>query len=245
MGGCGSLTGMPIFRITDEHRFPHPTLADSSGLLGVGGDLDPDRLLLAYANGIFPWFDEPPVLWWSPDPRMVLEVEDLRVPRSTRKHLRRSTYTVTLDMAFDEVLRRCAETRRPGQQGTWITTDMQQAYLTLHERGFAHSAEAWMDGELVGGLYGVALGRLFAGESMFAVAPDASKVAFVTMVQHLASLGFPLVDCQIHTEHLARFGAKLVERDVFLDSIAPLVRQPSLRHRWRLGSAQDAPARQK
>ncbi|RMH42571.1 MAG: leucyl/phenylalanyl-tRNA--protein transferase [Deltaproteobacteria bacterium] len=229
---------MPVFQLDERVVFPPPELADESGILAVGGDLRPERLLLAYANGIFPWPHEGlPLLWHSPDPRMVLEIGALHVPRSLRKRMRRGTYTVTLDTAFDEVIRRCADTPRPGQSGTWITPNMVEAYTELHHLGFAHSAEAWLDGQLAGGLYGVSLGGAFFGESMFAAAPDASKVAFVTLVDQLARWEFDLVDCQVHTDHLARFGATLWPRARYLERLRECLRKPTRRGAWQIDPA--------
>ena len=223
-----------IFRIPRRLQFPDPSFADPSGLLGVGGDLTPDRLLLAYRSGIFPWYSAgQPILWWSPDPRMVLYTEQLRVQRSLAKRIRQGRYTVTLDTSFAEVLRRCAEVPRPGQDGTWITQEMTEAYEHLHALGHAHSVEAWEEGELVGGLYGVAVGRLFSGESMFALRPDASKVAFVHLVRQLWQWGFPLVDCQVHTQHLQRFGAIEIARADYLEHVRHLSQQPGTAGPWR------------
>jgi len=230
---------MPVFRLNARLAFPPPDLADESGLLAVGGDLKPERLLLAYSLGIFPWYsDGLPILWYSPDPRLVLESADLVVSRTLRKTLRRGQYRVTLDTAFDRVIRACADAPRPGQQGTWITDDMVRAYRRLHELGYAHSAEAWLDGELAGGLYGVSLGAGFFGESMFARADDASKVAFVTLVEQLGRWGIDLIDCQVHTEHLARFGAVEWPRERFLARLAAALEKPTRSGRWRL----DAPS---
>ncbi|MEN0068273.1 MAG: leucyl/phenylalanyl-tRNA--protein transferase [Myxococcota bacterium] len=204
--------------------FPHPSNADPNGLLGVGGDLSPERLELAYRMGIFPWYSDPqPILWWSPNPRMVLPTHELRVPRSLAKRIRQQRFEIKFDTAFSEVVRRCGITPRPGQESTWITDEMHAGYVGLFERGLAHSIEAWADGSLVGGLYGVAVGRLFAGESMFADRPDASKVAFVHLVRQLIRWGFPLVDCQVYTQHLERFGAREVSRQEYLTQIARLV----------------------
>lgn len=226
-----------IFRLPRELVFPDPALAEPSGLLAVGGDLSAERLLLAYASGIFPWFDDDqPILWWSPDPRLVLLPEALHVPRSLAKVMRRATYEVRTDTAFAEVIARCATTSRPDQDGTWITEDMRDAYVRLHELGWAHSAEAWKDGALVGGLYGVSLGGAFFGESMFADAPDASKVAFVVLVQDLFASGCDLVDCQIHTAHLARFGAVEIPRAAYLDRLKESLRRPTRRGHWTLGA---------
>ena len=212
---------MPVFRLNARLAFPPAELADESGLLAVGGDLRPERLLLAYSLGIFPWYSEGlPILWYSPDPRLVLESGELVVARSLQKTLRRGRFKVTFDTAFDQVIRACAEVPRPGQSGTWITRDMVRAYRRLHELGYAHSAEAWLDGELAGGLYGVSLGGGFFGESMFARASDASKIAFVTMVEQLARWNIDLIDCQVHTEHLERFGAYEVPRLDYLQMLA-------------------------
>lgn len=225
---------MPVYRLPEEVAFPPPTEAEPSGLLAVGGDLSPERLLTAYANGIFPWYSEDePILWFSPDPRFVLRPSALRVSRSLRKRVRRGDYRVTLDTAFADVIARCQATPRPGQAGTWITPEMRDAYIALHELGFAHSVEAWRGEELVGGLYGVGLGGLFSGESMFAHAPDASKVAFVWLVRQLERWGVALIDCQIQTDHLERFGAEDLDRDAFLDALPDLVRPPYGRGRWR------------
>jgi leucyl/phenylalanyl-tRNA--protein transferase len=209
-----------IFRLDQRLVFPRPALAEPGGLLAVGGDLRPERLVLAYSMGIFPWYGEDsPILWHSPDPRTVLRPAELTVSRSLAKTMRRGTYEVTFDTAFRRVIEGCARAYRPDQDGTWITDDMLEAYVELHRRGVAHSAEAWKDGELAGGLYGVSLGAAFFGESMFAEQPDASKVAFVTLVRQLAVWGMTLVDCQVHTAHLARFGAGPMPRAQFLQAL--------------------------
>ena len=222
-----------IFRLPREVVFPDPALADPSGILAVGGDLSPERLLLAYASGIFPWFDaDQPILWWSPDPRLVLYPDQLHVPRSLAKAIKRETVEVRYDTAFTRVIERCAQVVRPDQEGTWITEDMLDAYVRLHELGFAHSAEAWRDGELVGGLYGVSLGSAFFGESMYAEAPDASKIAFVTLVGKLRGWGFDLVDSQIRTEHLSRFGAVEIPRTRYLEQLRVSVARPTRRGPW-------------
>lgn len=226
---------MPIFRLPREVAFPDPALAEPDGLLAVGGDLAPERLLHAYAEGIFPWFDdESPILWWSPDPRLVLEPAALHVARSLRRTLRRGRYRVTADTAFERVIRRCAGRERPGQGGTWITAGMIDAYVRLHRLGYAHSFEAWEGPELAGGLYGVSLGAAFFGESMFADAPDASKVAFVRAVEWLGEQGVTLVDCQVRTEHLVRFGARELPRAWFLQRLATALERPTLRGAWSL-----------
>lgn len=231
---------MPVRLIRGNERLPDPEQSDARGLLAVGGDLRPERLMDAYRRGIFPWYGEGlPILWHSPDPRYVLPVEQLRVNRSLAKAIRRGPYVITLDTAFGEVLRHCAATPRPGQDGTWITDEMVRAYETLHALGHAHSVEAWLADELVGGLYGVAVGALFCGESMFAHAPDASKIAFVTLVRQLAGWGFELIDCQVHTEHLERFGAEEWPRRRYLDALARLRDRPAGPSStvWRLDSA--------
>jgi leucyl/phenylalanyl-tRNA--protein transferase len=238
VSATGYISTVPIFRLPREPVFPEPREAESDGLLAVGGDLGPERLLQAYAAGIFPWFsDGSPILWWSPDPRLVLEPGWLHVPRSLERTMRRARYAVRADTAFDRVIRRCADRERPGQDGTWITDEMVFAYERLHRLGFAHSFEAWEGGALVGGLYGVSLGGAFFGESMFADRPDASKVAVVGAVRWLARRGIGLVDCQVRTEHLVRFGAREIPRDAFLAHLERALARPTLRGRWDL----DAP----
>lgn len=225
---------MPIFRLDERLLFPHPDLADEDGLLAVGGDLSPERLLLAYRHGIFPWYDETtPILWHSPDPRMVLEAGRIAVPRSLEKRLRRGDYALSLDTAFREVITACASVPRPGQDGTWIVPEMVEAYVELHRLGFAHSVEARRDGELLGGLYGVSLGGAFFGESMFAKGPDASKCAFVALVRQLPRWGIELVDCQVHTEHLDRFGAEEWPRGRYLAALSKALRKKDRRGPWR------------
>ena len=216
--------------------FPDPREADGRGLLAWGGDLAPERLVAAYAQGVFPWYDENPILWFSPDPRMVLRPAELHVARSLAKRLRAAPYRITLDTAFRDVIRACRETPRPGQDGTWITEDMLAAYCRLHELGFAHSVEAWERGageRLVGGLYGISLGRAFFGESMFAAATDASKIAFALFVRQLERWGFDFIDCQVTTEHLARFGATEWRRDAFLAALERALDAETRRGTWR------------
>ncbi|MEE2730872.1 MAG: leucyl/phenylalanyl-tRNA--protein transferase [Pseudomonadota bacterium] len=190
-------------------------LDDPNGLLAAGGDLSPERLIDAYSKGIFPWFDkDQPILWWSPSPRAVLFPDQLHVSRSLRKTLRKGTYQVTMDTAFTRVIRACSEPRQYSD-GTWITEDMMAAYTRLHELGFAHSVEAWRGNDLVGGLYGIALGRMYFGESMFSRATDASKVAFVHLVGQLKAWGFELIDCQVENPHLVSLGSTNVDRATF------------------------------
>ncbi len=217
----------------DVNAFPSPELADENGLLAVGGDLRPERLLAAYRRGIFPWFGEGlPILWHSPDPRFVLTPQTIHVPKSLRKAMKRGLFEIRYDTAFPAVIDACKRTPRPGQDGTWITADMREAYVALHRMGYAHSAEAFADGALVGGLYGVSLGSAFFGESMFAHAPEASKVAFVTLVERLGGWGFTLVDCQVETEHLARFGAEPWPRRRFLRELALALEAPTRQGPW-------------
>lgn len=218
----------------DDIRFPPVEFASPEGLLALGGDLSAARLLEAYRHGIFPWYSEgQPILWWSPDPRMVLFPEKLKVSRSLRKHLRRGRFTVSIDTRFREVVCACAAQRRRGQRGTWITPEMVEAYTHLHELGYAHCAETWQEGQLVGGLYGVALGGVFFGESMFSRATDASKVALVHLVRQLERWSFRLIDCQIATAHLAGMGAEPIRRQVFLRHLDEALRQPDRRGVWR------------
>ena len=216
-------------------EFPSPELADPNGLLAVGGDLEPERLLAAYRAGIFPWplLDvDGPMLWFSPHPRLVLYPERFRVSRSLRKELRRGRFEVAVDVQFRDVMAACAEDR-PGRAGTWITPPLVDAFERLHRRGFAHSVECRVDGELAGGLYGVAVGGAFFGESMFARRSNASKVALVHLVERLRTWGFAFIDCQQVTEHLLRFGAEEVSRSRFLKELAAAVRLPGRPGSWR------------
>lgn len=209
---------IPVLRF-DSLAFPpiNRALDDPNGLLAVGGDLSPERLLRAYQHGIFPWYSEDqPILWWSPDPRGVIFTERFKPNRSLRKMLNRKLFNVTIDKAFDDVIAGCAAPRSDGQ-GTWISPDMQIAYRRLHYQGYAHSIECWQDEELVGGLYGVSLGRLFFGESMFSRVSNASKVAFCFLIEHCRRLGMPLIDCQMQNNHLESLGAVEIARDVFSD----------------------------
>ncbi|MEW5782702.1 MAG: leucyl/phenylalanyl-tRNA--protein transferase [Pseudomonadota bacterium] len=208
-------------------------LAEPNGLLCAGGDLSPPRLISAYRRGIFPWFSEgEPILWWSPDPRMVLFPEALKISRSLAKTLRNADYQVKLDTAFDAVIAACAATPRPGQHGTWITAEMQAAYRRLHALGYAHSVETWRDGRLIGGLYGVAIGRAFFGESMFSLERDASKIALAHLCRYLCVHNFGMIDCQMETAHLHSLGARPMPREAFLARLASLVEQGDAPGRW-------------
>lgn len=213
---------MPVYSLDERLLFPDPRLAEPEGLLAIGGDLRPERLLLAYQHGIFPWFNpgEPP-MWWSPDPRYVLFPDRLKVSHSMRSLLRRKAFHVSMDKAFDQVIQACASTSLGRQEpGTWITADMIDAYILLHQLGFAHSVEVWDDQHLVGGLYGVSLGRIFFGESMFTRRSNASKYGFIQAVQFMASWGIHLIDCQQGTRHLISLGAEPIPRADFLDRLA-------------------------
>ncbi len=212
--------------LAGKDRFPPLTTAlrDPNGLLCAGGDLSPWRLLEAYRHGIFPWYSRgEPILWWSPDPRMVLFPAEFRISRSLRRRLREPHFRTTFDTAFPAVIGACAEIARAGQSGTWITREMQRAYCRLHELGFAHSVETWIDDTLVGGLYGLAIGRMFYGESMFARATDASKVAIAHLVRFLEDEGYGMIDCQMSTPHLASLGARELPRARFVERLRSLV----------------------
>jgi len=226
---------MPIFRLVDEPVFPPPDYADPSGLLAVGGDLSNERLLEAYRVGIFPWYsDDQPILWWSPDPRLILDLKDFKISRSLGKTLKKGVFQVTFDHAFEEVIQACAVVPREAQNGTWITAEMQEAYINLHGLGYAHSVEAWFGGQLAGGLYGVSLGKCFFGESMFHLKTDASKVALATLVEKLKSWDFHFIDSQMTTEHMVRLGAKELSRRIFLKRLQSALRHPTKRGRWRI-----------
>ena len=224
---------MPVFYLTDEHIFPPPHLAEKEGLLAVGGDLSEDRLLLAYRMGIFPWYsDEEPLLWWSPDPRLVLYPEEIKVSKTLKKIIKKDKFDITMDQAFAEVISECAQIRAENNEGTWIVEDMIKAYCTLHESGYAHSVEAWYKGELAGGLYGVSLGKSFFGESMFTRISNASNAAFVKLVEYLKALSFDMIDCQVSTEHMIRFGAKEIPRDRFLQQLKESLGEPTIKGKW-------------
>ncbi len=208
-------------------------LTEPNGLLCAGGDLAPQRLVLAYRQGIFPWYSAgEPILWWSPDPRMVLVPGEFKISRSLRRTLRAGGYRIRLDSHFADVIGACAKTRRHGQAGTWITAEMQAAYGKLYELGFAHSVETWINNKLLGGLYGLAIGRMFYGESMFSHATDASKLAIAHLARFLAAQGFGLIDCQMNTPHLASLGAREIPRGEFVARLRELTALPPLKGRW-------------
>lgn len=226
---------MPIYRLTKEIVFPPPHHAEADGLLAVGGDLSSERLLLAYRMGVFPWYMEgQPILWWSPDPRLILEVGQLYISRRLRQTLKKGIFTITLDQAFADVIHACATVPRKGQDGTWITPEMEKAYIRLHQMGFAHSAESWLGEKLVGGIYGVSLGRAFFAESMFFLKTDASKVALAALVEHLKNSGFHMLDAQITSRHLLSLGAKEIPRSIFLRRLKKALEFPSIKGKWEL-----------
>ncbi len=226
---------MPVFLEPGQTGFPPLRHASAEGLLAVGGDLSRRRLLQAYASGIFPWYDETtPILWWAPPQRCVLPPAELHVPRSLRRAIRARPFAITLDRAFLDVIRSCAGTPRPGQKGTWLTREMIGAYSNLHRAGWAHSVEAWQDGGLVGGVYGVSLGGIFFGESMFFSRPDASKICLVWLVRLLHAWGFTLIDCQQVTDNLLRFGARPIPRADFMKQLASALALPTRRGLWSM-----------
>ncbi|MEZ5082444.1 MAG: leucyl/phenylalanyl-tRNA--protein transferase [Bacteroidales bacterium] len=224
---------MPVYHLLDDLIFPHPSLADPSGLLAVGGDLSVDRLLLAYANGIFPWYSEKdPIMWWSPDPRTILFPHKLKVAKSYRQTLRNKEYEIKFDEDFESIIKECAQTQRPGQPGTWITSDMIKAYAELHNQGYAHSVEVYMDHKLVGGLYGVSIGAAFFGESMFYKVRDASKIALWHLVEKIKEWDFKFIDAQMDTDHIKRLGAENIPRESFLNLLNEALKFPTVNGKW-------------
>lgn len=226
---------MPVFQLTDRISFPPPEFADNSGLLAIGGDLEAKRLLLAYRMGIFPWYDSStPILWWSPNPRMVLTPQDLHISKSLKKVLKKDYFKVTLDLDFESVITECAFTRLDTGEETWITDEMINAYIKLYELGYAHSVEVWLNDKLVGGVYGVSIGKIFFGESMFTIVDNASKVGFVYLVKQLEKWNFDLIDCQVKTDNLKRFGAIEIARKDFLKYLNPQsILSSRYKGRWR------------
>ncbi len=224
---------MPVFLLSDTIEFPPPHLASEDGLLAVGGDLGQKRLLLAYRMGIFPWFsDNEPILWWSPDPRLVLYPHEIKISKTLKKIIKKEVFKVTMDLAFNEVINQCAQVRLQKNQGTWIIEDIIEAYCRLHESGFAHSVEVWRQGELAGGLYGVSLGKCFFGESMFTRISNASNIALVKLLEYLEKLSFELIDCQVTTKHLIRFGAREIPRKLFLKQLEKSLNAPTQKGKW-------------
>ena len=224
---------MPVYELHPTYfGFPPVTEAED-GLLAVGGDLSVERLLEAYYSGVFPWFSEDEdIMWWAPDPRFVLFPEDLKISKSMRNVINKKVFTTTFDTDFAQVISNCQKSPRKDQDGTWITTEMQNAYCKLHELGFAHSVEVWQEEELVGGLYGISLGKAFFGESMFSKKSNASKTALIFLVQTLTEKGFHFIDCQVHTEHLVTMGAKEIPRAEFMENLAKALQSDSLVGNW-------------
>jgi leucyl/phenylalanyl-tRNA--protein transferase len=208
---------MPLFALTKEIVFPPVQLSEPDGLLAMGGDLSTERLLLAYRSGIFPWFDGDTPLWWSPSPRFVLFPQELKVSKSMKQLIKKQAFDFTIDKAFAEVINNCKTSPRKDQDGTWITNEVKAAYIQLHLLGYAHSAEAWLNGELVGGCYGIRMGHVFFGESMFSKVPNASKYAFINYVHALQKENIELIDCQVYTPHLESLGARMIEREKFIE----------------------------
>ncbi|MCD2422376.1 leucyl/phenylalanyl-tRNA--protein transferase [Niabella pedocola] len=206
---------MAIFALSDELYFPPAHLAEKDGLLAIGGDLSPQRLLLAYAFGIFPWYETAPILWWSPDPRFVLFPDEFRRSKTVRSLINKNAFQFTMNTAFEAVIRHCQQVKRSNQEGTWITEAIVAAYHTLHLQGYAHSAEVWQEGVLVGGLYGIRLGRVFFGESMFSLVSNASRYAFDRYVAHLKNEQVALIDCQVYSEYLESMGARMIDGNTF------------------------------
>ena len=206
---------MSLWIIDEELSFPPAETAGQDGLLAIGGDLSPERLLLAYRNGIFPWYEGEYILWWCPDPRFALFPEELKINKAIKPLLARNEFDFTINKAFIQVIHQCKKIVRPGQEGTWITDEVEKAFIKMHELGYAHSAEVWKENELVGGLYGIKLGKVFFGESMFSKVSNASRFAFIQYVKHLQREGIALIDCQVYTSYLESFGAKMIPRKDF------------------------------
>ncbi len=226
---------MSVYQLGKSLIFPIPELADKDGLLAFGGDLSPERLILAYQNGIFPWFsDDSPILWWSPNPRFVLFPDNLKISKSMKKFLKKTNYKVTFDTAFRDVILNCASLRE--KDGTWITKEMQDAYCKLYELNLAHSVEVWDNDELIGGLYGVSLGKCFFGESMFSKKDNGSKTGFITLVNFLRKNGFVIIDCQVHTNYLESLGAEHIPRNNFLKIIKNGFKFENLNYKWNINS---------
>lgn len=213
---------MPVFALDKELYFPPVELAEADGLLAIGGDLTSERLLLGYRQGVFPWYEGQFILWWSPDPRFVLFPGELKISKSMKVLLNKNAFDFTVNKSFKEVIHNCKEVKRPGQLGTWITDDVESAYVHMHELGYAFSAEAWKAGELVGGVYGIKLGKVFFGESMFSKISNASKYAFIKFVDYLQRQGVELIDCQVYTEYLESLGARMIDRKEFVDYLRKL-----------------------
>jgi leucyl/phenylalanyl-tRNA--protein transferase len=227
---------MPVYQLTDKLVFPPASLAEKNGLLAIGGDLSPARLLLAYSKGVFPWFSEgDPILWWAPSPRLVIFPDEFKIPKRLSRLIRQEQFSVTLDKAFPQVIEACATLDKRKDKGTWITRDMITAYTLLHDMGYAHSMECWRDHELAGGLYGISLGGVFFGESMFSRQPNSSKIALVHLVTKLLDWDFDLIDCQMKTSHLLQFGAREIPGQEFQKLLAKNMSRPTQKGKWQLG----------
>ena len=213
---------LPVFTLDKELYFPPVSLAEPDGLLAIGGDLSPERLLLAYKRGIFPWYEGEYILWWSPDPRFILTPGELKISKSMNVLLKKDAFEFTINKAFERAIRHCKNIKRPGQRGTWITDEVEAAYIRMHQLGYAISAETWQEGALVGGAYGLKLGKIFFGESMFSEISNASKYAFIKLIQNLRQEGVALIDCQVYTEHLESLGAKMITRTEFIGIVKEL-----------------------
>jgi leucyl/phenylalanyl-tRNA---protein transferase len=225
---------MPIFQLGEQIVFPPVELATKEGILAVGGDLSPRRLITAYKNGIFPWYsDGEPILWWSPDPRFVLFPDELYISKTMRQVINREIFTVKFDTAFRDVIAACKKTKRKRERGTWITDDMLEAYCNLHELGYAHSIESWSDGKLAGGLYGISLGGCFFGESMFSALSNASKAALIALTQRLYEHGFLFIDSLVYTEHMESMGARVIPRDEYITLLKKGLKQKTILGSWR------------
>ena len=225
---------MPVYQlISDIPLFPPTEEAEDDGLLAVGGDLSKERLLTAYRQGIFPWYEVgQPILWWSPNPRLVLFPEELKISRSLRKVLRKHEFEIRFDSSFENVIKACADVRTKRGKGTWIIPEMQQAYTELHQEGYAHSVESWLNGELVGGLYGISLGQCFFGESMFSTISDSSKAALVALAEFSKQVGIKIIDCQMTTKHLLSLGAREIDRQSFLRKLNQYLEKPDIKGSW-------------
>tara|TARA_B100000945_G_scaffold312669_1_gene307540 strand:+ start:986 stop:1678 length:693 start_codon:yes stop_codon:yes gene_type:complete len=225
---------MPVYQLISEiPLFPPVEEAEADGLLAVGGDLTKERLLAAYRQGIFPWYEfGQPILWWCPNPRLVLFPKELKISRSLRKVLRKKDFKISFDSAFSNVIKACADVRTKQGKGTWIIPEMQQAYTELHQEGYAHSVESWLNGELVGGLYGISLGQCFFGESMFSTVNDSSKAALVALTEFSKQVGIKIIDCQMTTPHLLSLGAREIDRESFLRKLNQYLEKPDIKGSW-------------
>lgn len=228
---------MTVYMLDSTLQFPDPNHAEKDGLVAVGGDLSPERLILGYASGLFPWYDQLPILWFSPNPRAAFAPSELHVPKRLERWLRGNRYQLSLDRDFQTVVARCSTVPRPGQDGTWINSEMIEAYNRLHKLGFAHSCEAWFENQLVGGIYGVSLGSVFFAESMFFLEPNASSASLVGLTRQLARWNFSILDCQIQNPHLKRFGVGEWPRSLYLARLRKALKKPTKRGTWRFESA--------